>query len=52
MKIGKREQKRIDKALLPFFAMLTLSKNGETLLDAFKAYLAKHGLIINEEKTK
>lgn len=46
MKVGKRDQKKIDKELTAFFAILTLSKNGVMMYDAFQEYLGKRNMQI------
>jgi hypothetical protein len=44
VKVGKRDQKRIDKELEAFFALLTLSKKGDMLYDVFKRYLNERNM--------
>lgn len=54
MKIGKRDQKKIDKELVQFFSYFNLGKRGDMLYDAFKEYIAKRNMqvILNEEKAR
>lgn len=50
MKIGKRDQTKIDKELLQFFSWLTLSGNGIMLYQGFKDYLEKRNMQVVVDK--